>query len=66
MFNEKDQKDYFVKPHSFSEDFSSFLEYLQTPQSENQSVKYAQSRKPLHPSCCDMESFFFSSREKKF
>lgn len=47
VFDEKRQKDYFVKPHSFSEDFSLFLEYLRAPQCENQSVKYAQSRKPL-------------------
>lgn len=44
MFNDKDQKDYFVKPYSFLEPFVSFIDYLQTPQSENQSVKYAQSR----------------------
>lgn len=56
VFDEKDQKDYFVKPHSFSEDFSLFLEYLQTPRSEDQPVRYAQSRKPL----CPVDSLFFS------
>lgn len=45
VFNEEDQKDYFVKPHSFSEPFSAFLEYVRVLGSEGQSVKYAQSRK---------------------
>lgn len=56
MFDEKNQQDYFVKPRSFSEDFSLFLEYLQTPRSEDQPVRYAQSRKSL----CLVDGLFFS------